>query len=106
MNFAVIKTGGKQYKVAEGNNIMVEKLDTKEGEEFDFSEILLVGDTDSNDVKIGMPYVEGAKVTARIIENKKGKKTTAFKFSSKTRYKKKKGHRQTYSKIEILKITA
>ena len=106
MSFAVIKTGGKQYKVAEGDKLLVEKLDKDKGEEFDFEEILLIGNSKPENVKVGKPFIEGAKVHARVLEQGKAKKKIVFKYSNKTRYKKKKGHRQPYTEIEILKISA
>lgn len=131
MSFAVIKTGGKQYKVAEGDKFLVEKLEHEVGQEFDFEEVLLVVPTptsrsrgssiskseskDSEEIgrnekienlKVGQPMIAGAKVHARVLEQGKGKKKIVFKFASKTRYKKKKGHRQPFTKVEILKISA
>ncbi len=85
---------------------MVEKLDHPAGEEFDFEEVLMVANGSSEGVKIGTPLVEGAKVRARVLEHAKGDKKIVFKYTRKTRYKKKKGHRQPYTKVEILKITA
>ena len=102
--FAVIKTGGKQYKVKEGDKIIVEKLTQKEGEDFNFDQVLLYAN--SKDLKIGQPFVEGVKVVGRALENGKGKKKMVFRYKSKTRYKKKKGHRQPYTKVEIIKISA
>lgn len=99
MHFAVIKTGGKQYKVAEGDKLLIEKLDLETGKEFDFDQVLMIDDT------IGQPLVAGAKVKARVLEQGRSDKKIVFKYTSKTRYKKKKGHRQPYSKIEILQIT-
>ncbi len=98
--FAVIKTGGKQYKVSEGDKLMIEKLDVETGKEVVFDEVLLT------ETAIGTPLVSGAKVTAMVLEQGKAKKKIVFKYSSKTRYKKKKGHRQPFTKIEITKITA
>lgn len=106
MTFAVIKTGGKQYKVTEGDKFLVEKLDCVVGAEFDFEEVLLVGNAKAENAKIGTPLVDGAKVRARILDHGKAKKKIIFKFKNKTRYWKKKGHRQPFTKIEILKITA
>jgi len=106
MTFAVIKTGGKQYKVREGDQFLVEKLDQPVGAEFDFEEVLLIGNGEAENTKIGTPLVEGAKVRARVLEHIKGEKKIVFKYKPKTRYKKKKGHRQPYTKVEILKITA
>ena len=102
MTFAVIKTGGKQYKVAEGDVLRVEKLETK-SDEVVFDNVLLVV---NGEVKLGQPIVSGAKVTAKIIEEGKGEKKIVFKYKSKTRQHKKKGHRQPYTKIQITKITA
>ena len=101
--FAVIKTGGKQYKVAEGDVLSVEKLDSK-NDEVTFDQILLV--SDSKDVKVGQPTVGGAKVIAKVLENGKGKKKMVFRSRSKTRQHKKKGHRQPFTKVQITKITA
>ena len=106
MSFAVIKTGGKQYRVVEGDKFLVEKLNRATGEEFDFEEVLLVGNAKPENVKIGTPLVEGAKVRARVLDHGKTKKKIIFNFKNKTRYWKKKGHRQPYTKVEILKITA
>jgi len=100
--FAVIKTGGKQYKVAEGDTLRVEKLESKDGKVV-FEDVLLVV---NGEVKVGQPTVSGAKVSAKIVEEGKGDKKIVFKYKSKTRQHKKKGHRQPYSKIEITKITA
>lgn len=100
MQFAVIKTGGKQYKVSEGDKLRVEKLDAETGKEVVFDEVLM---TDS---AIGQPLVDGAKVTAKVVDQGRSDKKIVFKYSSKTRYKKKKGHRQPYTAIEILKISA
>ena len=100
MTFAVIKTGGKQYKVSEGDVLMVEKLGRNDGEVV-FEEVLLVV---NGEVKVGKPIVSGAKVTAKILEEGKGKKKMVFRYKSKTRQHKKKGHRQPFTKIQITKI--
>lgn len=104
MSFAIIKTGGKQYKVAEGEKFLIEKLDQPIGAEFDFEEVLMVANDSAGGVKIGAPLVEGAKVRARVLEHAKADKKIVFKYTRKTRYKKKKGHRQPYTKVEILRI--
>ncbi len=107
MTFAVIKTGGKQYKVREGDTLSVEKLTPAEGQKegsFTFEEVLLVAD--DKDVKVGAPKIAGAKVEAKIIEEGKGKKKMVFRYKAKTRQHKKKGHRQPYTKIQITKISA
>ncbi|MEK7121908.1 MAG: 50S ribosomal protein L21 [Patescibacteria group bacterium] len=100
--FAVIKTGGKQYKVAEGDVLRVEKLESKDGNVV-FEEVLLVV---NGEVKVGQPVVSGAKVTAKVLEEGKGEKKMVFRYKSKTRQHKKKGHRQPYTKVQILKIIA
>lgn len=105
MSFAVIKTGGKQYKVAEGDILNIEKIDMPIGSEFDFDSVLLYVNAQPENTKIGTPIIDGAKVHARIVDQFKDDKKIVFKFKNKTRYKKKKGHRQPLSKIEILKIT-
>ncbi len=101
MNYAVIKSGGKQYKVSEGDTLSVEKLGPVEGG-FTFEEVLMIADGDK--VTIGKPNVAGAKVEAKIIEEGKAKKKMVFRYKSKTRYRKKKGHRQPYTKVQITKI--
>jgi len=106
MSFAVIKTGGKQYKVRPGDKIAVEKLDSDQGAEFDFDAVLMVGNEKMESLKIGTPLIEGVKVRARVLEQGRDKKKIVFKYSNKTRYKKKKGHRQPHTKVEILNITA
>ena len=99
---AVIKTGGKQYLVKPGDKIKVEKLDTEEGKEIIFSEVLLC---DKNGlVEIGMPIVKEAKVLANILNHGKGKKLIIFKYKPKKRYKRKIGHRQQFTEVEIISI--
>lgn len=106
MSFAVIKTGGKQYLVSEGDKVLVEKLSHEVGQEFDFDQVLMVVNSSAENVKIGTPLVDGAKVSARVLDQIRGEKKIVFKYKRKTRYKKKKGHRQPYTKIEIIKISA
>jgi large subunit ribosomal protein L21 len=101
---AIIKTGGKQYKVAAGDKIKIEKLDDKEGSKVFFSEVLFVGNEKS--VKVGNPLIAGAKVEGKLLKTAKGKKVTGIKFKPKKRYKVKFGHRQTMSEVEITKISA
>lgn len=100
-SFAVIKTGGKQYKVAEGDTLKVEKLNHKDGQ-IVFDEVLLVA---NGTVKVGKPLVEGSKVEAKVLEEGKGKKKIVFRYKAKTRRRKKKGHRQLYTKVQITKIS-
>ena len=101
-SFAVIETGGKQYKVAPGQKIKVEKLDAKQGDDFTFDKVLLVADGDK--VTIGAPYVSGAKVIGKVTRAGRSRKVIVFKYHSKTRYDKKKGHRQHFTEVEISKI--
>ena len=99
---AVIKTGGKQYLVSPGDKIKVEKLDKKEGEEVSFADVLLV--EKNKKIKIGNPKVKTATVEAKILKHGKGDKLIIFKYKAKKRYKRKVGHRQSFTEIEILKI--
>ena len=99
---AVIKTGGKQYLVIPGQKLKIEKLEKKEGEEVIFDQVLLV--EKSNKIEIGAPFVEGAKVTGKVLRNAKGKKVIIFKYKAKTRRRVKKGHRQTFTEVEIKTI--
>ena len=100
--YAVIETGGKQYKIQEGDTVFVEKIDTEEGEKIDLSKVLLISKED--DLVVGKPYVEGAKVEATVLEQGKGKKIIVYKYKAKKNYKSKQGHRQPYTKIKIEKI--
>lgn len=102
MTFAVIKTGGKQYKVAEGDAIVIEKLASQNGKVV-FSDVLLV--VQDGDIKVGKPLVQGATVEADVVDEGKGKKKMVFRYKSKTRYQKKKGHRQPFTKVKITKIS-
>ena len=99
---AIIVTGGKQYTVAEGDILFVEKLGVEAEEVVKFDQVLAVLDGDNS--KIGAPVVEGAAVEAKVIKNGKGKKLTIFKYKPKKGEKKKMGHRQPYTKVEITKI--
>lgn len=100
---AVIKTGGKQYLVAPGQKIKIEKIDNKEGSEVGFNEVLLL--EKNKKLEIGTPLVKGAKVIGKIVKQGKAKKVIAFKYKAKTRYKLKKGHRQPFTEVEIIKIS-
>jgi len=100
--YAVIETGGKQYRVQEGDTIFIEKLDGNQGDTVNFEKVLLL--SDESDVKVGKPYVEGATVNASILEQGKAKKIIVFKFKAKKDYRKKQGHRQPYTKVKIEKI--
>lgn len=100
---AIIKTGGKQYKVSPGQKIKIEKIDSKEGESIVFNEVLLVDN--GKDVKIGTPFVEETKIEGKVISQGKGDKKIIFKYKPKTRYKVKKGHRQLFTEVEILNFS-
>ena len=100
--FAVIETGGKQYKVTEGDVIFVEKLGASDGEKVTFDKVLPVSNGDNTNV--GAPYVDGASVTANVIKSGKGKKILVMTYKSKKNEKKKQGHRQPYTKVQIEKI--
>jgi len=102
MAYAVFKTGGKQYRVQEGDLINVEKLDVEEGAETTFDEVLLVND--GNATKVGAPVVEGAKVTAKVVEQFRGPKVIAFKFKRRQGYHKTKGSRRHLTRLEITSI--
>ena len=100
---AVIQTGGKQYLVKEGDSLRVEKIkNISKDNLITFDKVLLL--VDDKDVKIGAPYIEGVKVLAKSEGEVRGKKITVLRYKSKTRYRKKKGHRQTYTKITIKEI--
>jgi large subunit ribosomal protein L21 len=100
--YAVVKTGGKQYRVSQGDRIRIEKVPGNVGEEVNFDQVLMIGGTE--DIKVGTPKVEGALVTGRIIEQDRSKKITVFKFQRRQGYKKKQGHRQPYTNVEITGI--
>lgn len=99
--FAIIRTGGKQYIVKEGQTLQVEKLAATEKVVFD--DVLLIADGDN--VKIGMPRLEGAKVEGAVVEHGKGKKLHVIKYKAKVRYRRKIGHRQQFTKVKVGKIT-
>ena len=103
--FAIIQTGGKQYLVQEGQELKVEKLEKSDGESIEL-EALLVSDDEGANTKIGAPTVAGAKVTATVMETGKGKKVMVVKYKPKSRYRRKNGHRQPFTKIKIEKIVA
>ena len=101
---AIIETGGKQYKVAEGDTLYIEKLNVEAGETVTFDKVLAVVDGDN--AKFGAPTVNGASVTANVVKNGKGKKVLVFKYKPKKNYRRRQGHRQPYTKVEIVKIDA
>ena len=102
--YAIIKTGGKQYRVEEGDVLMVEKLDAAENETVEFDQVLAV--VDGENVKVGKPILEGAKVKATVSEHGKGPKIRIFKYKAKSNYRRRQGHRQPFTKVTIEKIEA
>ena len=102
--YAVIKTGGKQYRVQQGDVIFVEKINSQADEAVTFEEVLLVGDGEQT--KIGAPVVAGAKVEGKVLAQVKAKKVVVYKYKAKKNERKKQGHRQPYTKVEITAINA
>ena len=102
--YAVIETGGEQYKVSEGDVIFVEKLALEDGADVSFDKVLVVGE--GKDIALGTPTVDGAVVSGKVIKNGKSKKIIVFKMKSKKGYRKKQGHRQAYTKVQIDTIKA
>jgi large subunit ribosomal protein L21 len=100
--YAIVETGGKQYKVAPGQKVDVDRLAVAEGEEVELSRVLLIAD--GEETIIGSPTIDGAKVTATCLGEKKGDKIIVFKYKPKVRYRRKKGHRQLYATLEIKEI--
>ena len=103
MTHAIIETGGKQYRVKEGDELFIEKLDVEAEGSVTFDKVLAILDTD-NAAKIGAPYLEGATVSATVVKNGKAKKIIVYKMRPKKGYRKKQGHRQPYTKVQINKI--
>lgn len=102
MTFAIIESGGKQYKVAVGQRLKVEKLPAKAGVSFMFDKVLLRAER--GDVIVGTPYINGASVEAKVLAQGRTKKKIVFRYHSKTRYRKKKGHRQPYTEVEVVRV--
>lgn len=102
--YAVLTTGGKQYKVSEGDTIYVEKLNAEADSEVELNEVLAVSKEDG--LKVGNPFVEGAKITAKVVKQGKDRKVIVFKYKSKKDYRRKQGHRQPFTKLLIEKIEA
>ena len=100
---AIIETGGKQYKVTEGDTLFIEKLEAEAGQAITFDKVLAILDGDK--ATVGTPVVEGAKVDASVVKNGKGKKVIVFKYKPKKGYRRKQGHRQPYTKVTIGKIS-
>lgn len=103
MKYAIVEDGGKQYRAVEGVTIDVDRFPAEEGEQIDMERVLLVAD--GEDVKIGTPFVSGAKVQATVVSQVKGPKVVIFKYKPKERYRVKKGHRQHYTRIMIDSIS-
>ena len=102
--YAIIETGGKQYKVAEGDTLFIEKLPVEAGDTVKFDKVLAI--LDGENTKFGVPAVEGASVEGTIVKNGKGKKVMIFKYNPKKGYRRRQGHRQPYTKVTIGKIEA
>jgi len=100
--YAVVRTGGKQYRVQPGQTVDVELLPAEAGAEVEFQDVLLIGDGDT--VKVGSPTVPGARVTADVVDEGRDRKVISFKFKAKTRYRVKKGHRQPFTRLTIKEI--
>lgn len=101
--YAIIATGGKQYRVTEGDVIFVEKLNANEGDTVEISEVLAVV-SNKGGLKLGTPLVEGARVVLKVVSQGKAKKVVVFKFKAKKNYRRKTGHRQPYTKVAVEKI--
>lgn len=101
--YAIIKTGGKQYCVEVGKKLSVEKLDAEVGAEVTFDQVLFVG---GDNVQVGQPTVANAKVTAKVLEQGKGAKIRIFKYKAKSNYRRRQGHRQPFTKVEVTAINA
>jgi large subunit ribosomal protein L21 len=104
--YAVIQTGGKQYRVEPGKTVVVEKLSGEEGADVVFDQVLLVSSGDGANVSIGKPLVAGAKVTGQIVEQGRGEKLVVFKFRRRKNYVRRNGHRQDYTAVKIAAIQA
>ncbi|MFC0266509.1 50S ribosomal protein L21 [Kushneria aurantia] len=101
--YAVIKSGGKQYRVQEGQRVRLEKLDVATGDSLDFDQVLMVG---GDDVQIGAPLVDGAKVSAEVVSHGRGEKVHILKFRRRKHHMKRQGHRQWYTEVKITGISA
>ena len=102
--YAVIKTGGKQYRLSEGDTVRVETLDAEEGASVEFDNILMVADGDN--IKVGTPYVDGSKVVTKVVAHGRHKKIEIIKFNRRKHYDKRTGHRQNYTELEVTSIQA
>jgi large subunit ribosomal protein L21 len=102
--YAIVATGGKQYRVKEGEKLRVEKLNAEAGDTVELDQVLLVGE--GEDIKVGAPYLDGAKVTAKVAANGRGDKVKIIKFKRRKHHQKQMGHRQAYTELEITGISA
>ncbi|MDB5083988.1 MAG: ribosomal protein [Bacilli bacterium] len=102
--YAIVETGGKQYKVQQGDVLYIEKLEAEEGASVNFDKVLIISKDDG--VVVGSPLIQGASVSAKVVSHGKAKKIIVFKYKAKKNYHKKQGHRQPYTKVEIEKINA
>ena len=100
--YAIIESCGKQYKVAQGDVVYFEKLETEEGKKVTFSNVVLL--SDDKKVEVGAPYVKGVKVEGKVVEHGKGKKIIVYKYKAKKNYRRTQGHRQPYTKVQITKV--
>jgi len=101
--YAIMQTGGKQYRVQEGDIVYVEKLDLLEGDSIDLDVLLLSGE---NGIRIGSPLVDGAKINAKVLAHGKGEKIVIYKYKAKKNYRRKQGHRQPFTKLEVVTINS
>lgn len=101
--YALIQTGGKQYKVSEGDTLKVEKLAGQVGDSVIIDQVLMINDENGN-IQVGSPVIQNARVTAKILEQGKNKKIIVFKYKKRKNYRKKQGHRQAFSRLLIEKI--
>jgi large subunit ribosomal protein L21 len=101
--YAIIEAGGKQFKVEEGQELYIEKMDGEAGDTVTFDKVLMLG---GDNVQVGNPVVEGASVTAKVEKHGRGKKITVYKFKPKKNYRRKQGHRQPYTKVVVDKINS
>ncbi|RDH85377.1 MAG: 50S ribosomal protein L21 [endosymbiont of Escarpia spicata] len=102
--YAVIQTGGKQYRVSEGDTVKVEKLNADQGASVELDKVLMVAD--GEDIKVGTPYVDGGKVTATVKSHGRGKKVKVIKFRRRKHHMKRQGHRQWYTELQVTGISA
>ena len=102
--YAIVNTGGKQYRVEPGDMVRVEYLPGDQGDLIEFDDVRLLSD-DDGDVTVGAPTVEGAKVTAEVVQQGRGKKVIVFKYKAKTRYRRKNGHRQNFTELRVTDIS-